>query len=80
LRERKNRTRVQVARTTVREDAPLERKASGPLLDELLRMELDIRRRYEAHLAARNAPSAAAETPATPEKARIVRALRQLKG
>ncbi len=53
-------------------DTRLERKASGPVLDELLVMELEIRRRYQAHLA-RARPVASAE------KDQIVRALRAKK-
>lgn len=47
----------------------LERKASGPVLDELLLLEMELHRRYQAHLArARPMPS--------PEKDRILAGLR----
>jgi hypothetical protein len=76
LRERKNRTLEQVEqRTQVQEDAPLARKASGEVLDELLLMELEIARRYKAHLAAQ---ARASRPAASPEKNRILRALRRL--
>lgn len=50
-------------------NAPLERKASGPVLDELLLIELELHRRYREHLA-RTKPQPSAE------KASIVAALR----
>lgn len=77
MRERKNRTRVlEVVRTEARDDAPLERKAKGEVLDELVLMELEILRRYKAHLAAQ---ARASRAPAvSPEKERILRALRRL--
>lgn len=61
---------------TVEADAPLARKASGETLDELLLIEMEIFRRYREHLAGkgRSRPTATA----TPEKERIVRALRKL--
>ena len=51
----------------------LERKAEGEVLDELLLLEMELHRRYRAHLAAaRPAPAGA-----SPAKDRIVRALRK---
>lgn len=47
-------TKTQVV-TTEAEDLVLERKASGAALQELYRMEVELHRRYRAHLA-RNAP------------------------
>lgn len=55
----------------------LERKAEGELLDELLLVEMELFRRYRAHLAARAAPARAAPAPASPAKDRILRALRK---
>ncbi|WP_373044404.1 hypothetical protein [Vulgatibacter sp.] len=76
MRERKNRTRVTEQRTTqVRDDAPLERKASGEVLDELVLVEMELLRRYKAHLAAQQRASQPAPSP---EKERILRALRRL--
>jgi len=58
--------------TSLRTDprtAPLERKASGPILDELFLLEVELHRRYQAYLAqTKPQPSAA--------KASIVAALR----
>ena len=74
VRERKSRSRVaEIETTRVRADAPLARKASGEVLDELVLMEMEILRRYKAHLAAQTA----APSP-SPEQARILRALRKL--
>lgn len=80
MRERKNRSRVaEIETTRVREDAPLARKASGEVLDELVLMELEILRRYKAHLAAQAAAAAKPATaPASPARTRILRALRKL--
>lgn len=79
MRERKNRTReLEIVRTEARETAPLERKATGEVLDELVLMELEIRRRYKAHLAAQTRASRTPAAPASPEKERILRALRRL--
>jgi hypothetical protein len=72
VHERKKRSRVTEIETT--QDAPLARKASGEVLDELVLMELEILRRYKAHLAAQ----AQAKAAPSPEKARILRALRKL--
>lgn len=79
MRERKERTRVaEIETTRVRADAPLARKASGEVLDELVLMELELLRRYKAHLAARAAAPAPAAAGTSPEKDRILRALRRL--
>lgn len=56
-------------------DLVLERKAAGEVLDELLLVEMELHRRYRAHLAARR-PAPVAPSPA---KDRIVRALRKKK-
>lgn len=61
------------------EDLVLERKASGEVLDELLVMEMELLRRYKAHLAAKAAAQATAPAPApAPAKSRIVEKLRKL--
>jgi hypothetical protein len=52
----------------------LERKAQGEVLDELLLVEMELFRRYRAHLAAAAEPLPSASSPA---KDRIVRALRK---
>ena len=80
MHERKKRSRLtEIETTQVRADAPLARKASGEVLDELVLMELEILRRYKAHQAAqaRAAKAAPAAAPSA-EKARILRALRKL--
>lgn len=51
-------------------DARLETKATGEVLDELLVIEMELRRRYRAHLALQ------ARAPSAGRKERIVRALR----
>jgi hypothetical protein len=56
-------------------DLVLERKAEGEVLDELLLVEMELFRRYRAHLAERTQARA---TP-SPAKDRIVRALRRKK-
>lgn len=50
----------------------LQRKATGPVLDELLLIEMELHRRFRAHLAG-------PKPVASPEKERIVRALRSKK-
>ena len=74
--------RSRVLETTterVEADAPLARKASGEVLDELLLLEMELFRRYEAHLASQVRASRPA-APASPEKERILRALCKLDG
>lgn len=56
-------------------DAPLQKKASGEVLDELFLMELELRRRYNAHLAQQRT----AQPRPSAQKDRIVRALRKKK-
>lgn len=55
--------------------APLARKASGEVLDELLLFELEVRRRYKAHLARTQGPAPRASAA----KDKVVRALRKKK-
>lgn len=55
------------------EDLVLERKAGGEILDELLLMEMNLLRRYKAHLARAEVD---ASSTSSPTKARIVEALR----
>jgi len=50
----------------------LQRKASGAVLDELLLMEMELHRRYRAHLSR-------PQPVPSPEKEKIVRALRSKK-
>jgi hypothetical protein len=60
---------------TVEQDAPLAKKASGEVLDELFLLELELRRRYEAHLAKQRS----AKPRPSAQKDRIVRSLRKKK-
>ncbi len=55
--------------------APLGRKADGEVLDELLLFELEVRKRYMAHLAKAKRPQAKASSA----KDKIVRTLRKKK-
>jgi len=50
----------------------LQRKASGAVLDELLLIEMELHRRYRAHMSR-------PQPVASPEKDRIVRSLRSKK-
>jgi hypothetical protein len=52
-------------------DARLETKAGGEVEDELLLIEMELRRRYRAHLALQ------ARAPAAGRKDKVVRALRR---
>lgn len=77
LRERKKQNRTEVIeRDETGADRPLERKASGEILDELIVMEMEIRRAYEAHL--RSQSRARPQAVRSPAKNRILRALRDL--